>query len=167
MLRARTCAPGAVARRLWVVAPEGAPSFVLAPTQPERSHSWSLFSSPRPHLAAERLSAPSREEGRSGQQRCGAGVTWVVEAELAVHPTGATPDPGGSFLLSGQWDALFPKMLIPSSLCQMLPSLSLFFMENNLGTEKSRQEARMCLLLSLSSPSSGTDETPAVATLAF
>ena len=31
----------------------------------------------------------------------------VVEAGLAVHPTRATPDPGGSLLFSGQWDALF------------------------------------------------------------
>ena len=74
----------------------------------------------------------------------------MVEDGLAVHPTGATPDPGGSFLLSGRWDALFPKVLIPSILGQMLPSLSLFFMENNSGTEKSRREVRMCLLPSLS-----------------
>ena len=66
---------------------------MLALKQPERSPGWSLFSSLRPHLASERLSAPSKEEGRSGQQHCGAGVTWVVETGLAVHPTGATPDP--------------------------------------------------------------------------
>ena len=112
-------------------------------------------------------SPPSEEEGRSEQQRCGAGATWVVEDGLAVHPTGATPDPGGSFLLSGRWDALFPKVLIPSSLGRMLPSLSLFFMENNSGTEKSRREVRICLLPSLSSPSTCMNETPSVATLTF
>lgn len=77
-------------------------------------------------------------------------------------------------------------MLIPSSLGLMLPSLSLFFMENILGIEKSRQkknkklkifkkkkkeksrqEISMCLLPSLSSPSTDMDETPAVATLTF
>ena len=70
----------------------------------------------------------------------------MVEAGLAVHPTGATPDPGSSFLLSGRWDALFPKVLIPNILGQMLPGLSLFFMENNSGTEKSRREVRICQL---------------------
>ena len=79
---------------------------MLGPKQPKRSPGWSRVSSPRPHLASECLSAPSKEEGWSGQQHCGAGVTWVVEAGLAVHPTRATPDPGGSLLFSGQWDAL-------------------------------------------------------------
>ena len=61
-----------------------------------RALSWLepfLFPFSRPHLASQRLSAPSKEEGRSGQQHCGAGVTWVVETGLAMHPTGATPDP--------------------------------------------------------------------------
>lgn len=116
LLRARTCALAAVARWLWVVAPEGAPSFVLAPTQPEHSPGWSLFSSPRPHLRR-----------RGGQDSSVVVQGWVVEAGLAVPPIGATPDPGGSFLLSGRWDALFPKMLIPNSLgrcCRVCPSFS-------------------------------------------
>ena len=119
---------------------------MLGPKQPERSPGWSRVSSPRPHLASERLSAPSKEEGWLGQLHCGAGVMWVVEAGLAVHPTRATPDPGGSLLFSGRWDALFPHMLIPSSLGWMFLSLPLFFMESNLGVETSRREVGMCLL---------------------
>lgn len=53
--------------------------------------------------------------------------------QLGPLLTGATwPDPGGGFQLSGQRDALFPEILTLSSL-RMSLSLSLFFVENNLG----------------------------------
>ena len=60
---------------------------MLGPKQPERSPGWSRVSSPRPHLASECLSAPSKGEGWSGQQHCGAGVTWWWRLDwLCIQP---------------------------------------------------------------------------------
>ena len=60
---------------------------MLAPMQPERSPGWGLFCSPRPHLASEHLSAPSKEEGRSDSSTVVQGSHgWWRPGWLCIQP---------------------------------------------------------------------------------